>query len=81
MNIRDNEFVPVKKEHTNKLYDGVDCKQLPVTEHYAGNVKTLNSVWRLNSVLQRLIFLFSGELTLGVMSRQQPPAACCSSAW
>ncbi len=67
------EFKPVSKWHTSNTYIGTgDIKPLPVTRFDDG---TLNSVWVLPSLWQRLRFLFRGEITLRIYGTCQPPVA------
>lgn len=67
------EFKPVTKWHTTTNYTGSgDIKPLPVTRFDDG---TLNSVWALPSVWERVKFLFRGELTLRIYGNSQPPVA------
>ena len=64
-------FIPVKKQHTNRVYVHPTCEDLPLT--YADG--RLCSVWKLRGFFQRLRFLFTGEVTLLLLSDSQPP--CC----
>ena len=67
------EFKPVSKWHNTNNYVGTgEIKPLPVTRF---DDNTLNSVWVLPSVWQRLRFLFRGELTLRIYGSSQPPVA------
>lgn len=66
---------PVRKWHSNKKFlagdiPGVEA-DLPVTRLDGTNY----SIWRCESLRERIKILFSGEVTLGVMGSGQPPVS------
>ena len=68
-----SEFVPVKKWHTTSKFVGKgDIQPLPVTRFDDG---TLNSIWKLPSLWERVKFLFRGELTLRIYGSGHSPVA------
>lgn len=70
-----NVFVPVEKSHKTHTYTGTgDIKPLHVTKHVdEGGCVTLNSVWYLYSLWERVKFLYTGQITLRVMGTHLPP--------
>ena len=71
--MRESKFKPIKKPHNNTWYSAGECwESLSATR---GDDGTINSVWVLASFWERVKFLFKGELTLTILSRNQPPVA------
>jgi len=73
--MQSNEFVPVEKSHKTHTFTGTgDIKPLHVTKHIDddGHV-TLNSVWYLYSLWERIKFLYTGQITLRISGPSQPP--------
>ncbi len=69
-----NELLPIKKWHTNMTYVADGCGDLPVLKLK----DQIISVWKQNSIWERIKFLFHGEITFSVFSNQQPPIALSS---
>lgn len=69
------EFTPQKRWHSDKVYVLDGCKDLPATSHHDpdGDVDTINSIWKMNSIAERIKFLFNGTITLRVWGKAQPP--------
>ena len=59
-----NEFKPVKKDYCNFVYTAPagmdDCSDL----HVLKNGGMTLSIWKLTSIIERLKFLFKGEISL-----------------
>lgn len=67
------EFVPMQKKHANILYKAEPGRWAGLHVTAAGDY--LISVWKLQSVWQRVLSLFTGELSLILLGGAQPP--CC----
>ena len=73
-----SEFRPVSKLHNTANFNGFktespavnngEVKALPVTQ----NSESIDSVWKLDSVWERVKFLFKGEVTLRVLGQRLP---------
>jgi len=72
---------PVKKDHCNFTYkapsDMEYCTDLHVTKVDFGSV----SVWRVISIIERLRFLFTGEMSLVIHGSGMPPVALHTGDW
>lgn len=79
--MKNYDLLPVKKDHCNYTYkapSGMDnCSDLYVTKFEWG----ASSVWKLNSILERIKFLFTGEITLIVHGQGMSPVSLASGDW
>lgn len=64
-------LIQIRKSHNNTILqgDGKQIGNLSVTK----SQDAIYSCWKCESIWQRIIFLFKGEITLSVLSSSQPP--------
>ena len=68
-----NAMTPIKKWHTNTNYSGKElgCNDLPCTIIR----DQVYSIWKTDSIVERIKFLFKGEIMLGIHSQPIPPVS------
>lgn len=70
------EMEPVKKWHTNHtLKGGPGVHDLPTTRFGEGPHAQVMSVWRVKGLWWRLVFLFTGEISILFQYPTHPPVS------
>ena len=73
------EFIPVKKMHSNSVLKGWPADKAKGIEkvhdlHITRLIdNSVVSIWKCKSIIERVKFLFTGEITFMVQSKTHPP--------